>query len=129
MWSFLPFLGRELCSLLSPVGSQSTWPSGSTSTPWLAGGREEGREKKIMACYWMHPLKAQSQMRTKPFFTSLLLYLRQLLEGLCKSASQSLESDESGKRTIWKIFLSKTLRKCSFSLSLGTKGNQIILVS
>lgn len=126
MWSSLPFLGREPCSLLSPVGSQSTWPIESTSTQWLTGRREYGREKKIiMARYWMHPLKLNLKWEWN---ISLLLYLRQLSEGLCKSASQSPESDESGKRAIWKISLSKTIRKCPFSFSLERKGNQIITV-
>lgn len=127
MWSSLPFLVREPCSLLSPVGSQSTWPIESTSTQWLTGRREYGRKKIIIiikACYWMHPLKLNLKWERN---ISLLLYLQQLLEGLCKSASQSPESDESGKRAICKISLSKA-RKCPFSFSLETKGNQIISV-
>lgn len=70
----------------------------------------------------MHPLKLNLKWERN---ISLLLYLQQLLEGLCKSASQSPESDESGKRAICKISLSKA-RKCPFSFSLETKGNQII---
>lgn len=42
------------------MGSQSTWPGGSTNTHWLAGVGEEGREKIIMASY---------QMKTKHFFS------------------------------------------------------------
>lgn len=43
MWSYRPFLGRELCFLRSPAGSQSTGPGGS-------GGRENSQRTQTQAC-------------------------------------------------------------------------------